>query len=199
MEYCPTNFSAIGQLYPERISGTRSGMWHMLNPSVHRAEVICPEPKRMIRAPVFADSSDRLYSKTKGAHSGESLGILDIILSRDDSEREFESPSQLSFFCGSPPVRSSNPVIHDAKFDKGTAPEASLENSLRGNPMFARVEKAALASSPLGNSHGGKPLVVKMERTSPSCASSVGGKPKVRIEGFASGKSESNCVVPALA
>ncbi|MQM18237.1 hypothetical protein Taro_051226 [Colocasia esculenta] len=223
MEYCPASFSAIGQLYPERISDNRSGIWHMFNRSVHRSEVVCPEPRRISRAPFISDGCNRLFSKTKSVlptHGGENLGILDIILCRDDPEGEYDSSNQMGFFCGSPPVRTSNPLIHDAEFEKETAVEASLGYSLRGNLTLARIEKAAPASSPLRNSHGleasvsrveraaqeplgkfhgGKPLVVKMERASPSCGSSVGGKPKVRIEGFTSGNSDSNCVVPALA
>lgn len=223
MEYCHASFSTLGHVYAERLPEKRSGIWHMLNRSVNRAEVICPEPRRMIRAPFIADGCNRLFSMTKGVlptHTGESFGILDFILCKDDLETEHESPSQMGFFCGSPPVRTSNPVIYDSQFQKQAAQEASPGNHphpLGGNLTLAISEKAAPASpSPVKNSHGSsasradaedspgtspgrKPPVVKMERASPSCGSAAGGNPKVRIEGFASGNSDSHCVVPAMA
>lgn len=91
-----------------------------------------------------------------------------------DSDPEFSS--QVSFFCGSPPARTNNPVIHDIKFAK----------------------QAQSFTSPLINSPGGK-QAGRVERGSPSCGSSFGGSPKMRIEGFVCGSSDKRCVTPALA
>jgi len=80
-----------------------------------------------------------------------------------------DSSSQAGFFCGSPPVRTNNPVIHDPLFGKKT-------------PSF----------SPLGSSFG-KMGAGRVEVGSPSCGAS---SPKVRIEGFACGnKDPTNCAV----
>ncbi|KAG6497523.1 hypothetical protein ZIOFF_045424 [Zingiber officinale] len=94
--------------------------------------------------------------------------ILDL-LNQDEWDND-------GFFCGSPPVRANNPVIHD--------------------PQFV-VQSQSFASS-IGNS----PSVMqagRLERGSPTCGSSVGGSPKVRIEGFACSSPGKHHVAPALA
>ncbi|OEL28566.1 hypothetical protein BAE44_0010412 [Dichanthelium oligosanthes] len=91
--------------------------------------------------------------------------ILDLILSKNDPDVDTDSSSQAGFFCGSPPVRTNNPVIHDPQFGKKT-------------PSF----------SPLGSLNSfGKMGAGRVEVGSPSCGAS---SPKVRIEGFACGNKE---------
>ncbi|RWW08371.1 hypothetical protein BHE74_00010107 [Ensete ventricosum] len=83
----------------------------------------------------------------------------------------------MSFFCGSPPVRTDNPVIHDVQFGK----------------------QAQFLASSRGNSPGMKPAGRVERGGSPTCRSSFEGNPKVRIEGFACGNSKQHRVAPALA
>ena len=88
---------------------------------------------------------------------------------QNDLDADTDSCSQAAFFCGSPPVRTNNPVVHDPMFGEKT-------------PSF----------SPLGSSFG-KKLAGRLELgSSPSCGAS---SPKVRIEGFACGNKESHCAV----
>ncbi|KAG0503329.1 hypothetical protein HPP92_003401 [Vanilla planifolia] len=69
----------------------------------------------------------------------------------------------LPFFCGSPPTRSSNPVVHDARFGED-------------RPVLS------LPSPKLGLTVGGSPL---SPRNSGGCSRKLGVKPAtVRIEGF---------------
>ncbi|AQK79657.1 hypothetical protein ZEAMMB73_Zm00001d035765 [Zea mays] len=89
--------------------------------------------------------------------------IVDLILSKNDPDVDTDSSSQAAFFCGSPPARTNNPVIHDPQFGKKA-------------PSF----------SPLGSSSG-KMAAGRAEVGSPSCRSS---SPKMRIEGFACGNKE---------
>lgn len=100
--------------------------------------------------------------------SDSTCDILDLILSKNDSDGD--SSSQVGFLCGSPPIRADNPVIHDPQFGKRL-------------PSF----------SPLGGSSYGKMPAVRVEVGSPSCG--VSSSPKVRIEGFACGNSETHYAV----
>ncbi|OVA09715.1 hypothetical protein BVC80_9101g253 [Macleaya cordata] len=145
-------------------------------------EVICPEPRRVVRTPYTVDSLERLCCTLKGdpptPRKVPSLDIWSIFLSKDGPDNELDANnSQMGLFCGSPPVRADNPLIHDVQF----------------------VRQASTLASPFGNSHGAMGSSARVERA-PSCGnSSFGGKPLVRIEGFSCGSSKSHCIVPALA
>ncbi|CAA6668046.1 unnamed protein product [Spirodela intermedia] len=184
MEYFPAGFGTFGQLYPESVPRNISSIGHLLNRYVHKTEeVVCPEPRRIIGKPIVPESLNRICSKPRSLlaqQRGEAPEILDIILSSsDDADGDLGSPRQLGFLCGSPPLRTSNPLILDAKFEEVAAPMLS--------PM-------GIAAAQLGGGDS-RLEVVKVERPSPSCK----GKPRVRIEGFAPASSESGCVVTALA
>ncbi|XP_058102796.1 uncharacterized protein LOC131246555 [Magnolia sinica] len=160
-----------------------NGIGHIGNQIVPSAkEVICPAPRRPARVPYTLDGLDRFCYRPKSNLSMQKgdagLEILDIVLSKDDPRDDLDRSNQAGFYCGSPPVRTNNPLVHDMQF---------------GRQMQAQV-----FASPLGNSHGGKPSTSRVERV-PSCGSSFGGTPIVRIEGFACGSSKSQCFVPALA
>ncbi|XP_066317416.1 uncharacterized protein [Miscanthus floridulus] len=152
---------------PER----RSRFWQMDAPPQPRAEVICPQPRRATRLPFAVETVNKASPKTNGAfplyRSDSTADILDLILSKNDSDGD--SSSQVGFLCGSPPVRTNNPVIHDPQFGIRV-------------PSF----------SPLGSSYGKAPTV-RVEVGSPSCG--VSSSPKVRIEGFACGNSETHYAV----
>ncbi|OAY82847.1 hypothetical protein ACMD2_21098 [Ananas comosus] len=178
MEHCPVMRNTISQLTLECMTDRKSRFWQFDAQTMPRVEVICPKPRRASCVPFFMESLSRVSPMpNRGDCTPDDL---DIILSKDDSDSDLDPSSPTDFFSGSPPVRSTNPLIHDAQFLKQT--------------QFTKI------ASPLGNSLGKKPAG-KAEIGSPSCgaASSFGGNPKVRIEGFSCGNSEPHCVVPALA
>ncbi|CAL4964586.1 unnamed protein product [Urochloa decumbens] len=147
----------------EAIPERRSRFWPMDTPPTPRAEVICPQPRRATRPPFAVETVNRASPKTNGAfplyRSDSTSDILDLILSKNDPDGD--SSSQMGFLCGSPPVRTNNPVIHDPLFGKSV-------------PSF----------SPLGSPYCKTPAGI-VEVGSPSCGAS--SSPKVRIEGFACG------------
>ncbi|KAK8452163.1 hypothetical protein SEVIR_5G067100v4 [Setaria viridis] len=136
---------------PER----RSRFWPMDSPPTPRAEVICPQPRRATRIPYAVETVNRASPKANGAfplyRSDSTSDVLDLILSKNDPDGY--SSSQVGFLCGSPPVRTNNPVIHDPLFGERV-------------PSF----------SPLGSSFG-KTLAGRVEVGSPSCG--VSSSPKI--------------------
>ncbi|KAI3878714.1 hypothetical protein MKX03_007176 [Papaver bracteatum] len=154
---------------------------HQLVPG--QAEVLCPQPRRAIRTPYTVDSLERLCCTLRGEsptpRKDPSLDFLSLFFSKDrlEDDLDTDNSSQIGFFCGSPPVRAGNPLVHDVQF----------------------VRQTSTLSSPLGNSFGAKGSSARADRA-PSCGkSSFSGKPVVRVEGFSCGGSKSNCVVSARA
>ncbi|KAJ6800427.1 uncharacterized protein M6B38_389070 [Iris pallida] len=74
-----------------------------------RAPLVCPRPRRIGSGTV---DPIRLH-QWQTSHQADPLSLrpgvelLDIFLSEDSSP---------PFFCGSPPARSANPLIHDVQF-----------------------------------------------------------------------------------
>ncbi|XP_072991407.1 uncharacterized protein [Typha latifolia] len=160
MGSCSLRISGIRHLFAECTCDSRCRSAPPLS------ELVCPEPRRAAIVPMIFDNFSR--SKSKGICSFNKgdlgLDILDIILSKDgEYEGESDSTTEGGFFCGTPPARTSNPIVHDAQFSNQT-------------PSF---------NSPTGNFHIMKPSTA-VERGSPSCASSYGSSPRLRIEGFVS-------------
>ncbi|XP_062230441.1 uncharacterized protein LOC133928229 [Phragmites australis] len=176
MEHYMMRFSAGGGQQLSRVDpmpDRRSRFCQMNAQPVVRIEVICPQPRRASRPPFPIEALNRASPKpNNGAlpvyRADSASDILDLILSKSDPDVDTDSSSQAGFFCGSPPVRTNNPIVHDPQFGKKT-------------PSF----------SPLGSSFGKKAAGI-VEVGSPSCGAS---SPKVRIEGFACGSKEPHCAV----
>ncbi|CAL9173694.1 unnamed protein product [Musa hybrid cultivar] len=168
--------NSTDQIYQDSMYDRKSIFWQVDDQPCPRAEVICPQPRRATRIPYFMHSLNRVNGKPKGLlpiHRVDCASeILDLLLSKDASEGDSDSSSQVGFFCGSPPARTNNPVVRDSEFGK----------------------QSPFLDSPKGISPSMK-QAGRVERGSPTCGSS----PKVRIEGFACSNSESQCIVPAFA
>ncbi|XP_015640108.2 uncharacterized protein [Oryza sativa Japonica Group] len=185
MEHYSTKFSNGGGRLVDPMPDRRSRFWQM---DSQPTELICPMPRRPSpRPPFLSDSINRLYTwmqcipSNKGAEAHQNLCTyghyrcteLTLLLmsstsSSNDPDVDTDSSTQVGFFCGSPPVRANNPIVHDPQFGKNI-------------PSF----------SPLGSSFG-KKSAGRAEVGSPSCGAS---SPKVRIEGFACGNKEPHCAV----
>ncbi|KAJ7561900.1 hypothetical protein O6H91_03G046600 [Diphasiastrum complanatum] len=132
-------------------------------------EVICPKPRRV--AHMLYPCPDvlkiprrpRSHSVSR-ADADPGFEILDIFLSKGGLGESPISACSPPYFCGSPPSRSSNPLIHDVQF---------IHQRFTPSP--------SVLSQPN------------------SCESSRGGKPLVRVEGFAFAGSDSRCSVSARA
>ncbi|KAG0464055.1 hypothetical protein HPP92_020124 [Vanilla planifolia] len=94
----------------------------------------------------FSSMGQLISSKQK---EDSSFQILDIIRNNDDLVGDLDGHSQVSSFCGSPPVRSHNPVVHDAYFTRHAQSFVSCVN----NPCVTTkssdtVDRGALCGSP---------------------------------------------------
>lgn len=99
-----------------------------------------------------------------------------VISFQDDLYFDLETNGEGNFFCGSPPVRVSNPIVHDAEF----------------------VKQSFSLTSQLGKPYSGGGFSPRVEISSP-CASSYSGSPKIRVEGFPSSNSECRSVLSGRA
>lgn len=96
---------------------------------------------------------------------------------QDESEEGLDSSKQTGFFCGSPPVRTNNPVVWDALFVE---------------------ENLSFTSSP-GDIYDETGTPSRGERNSHSCGSSFVAKLESRTEQFARGDAQDcRLVVSAL-
>ncbi|KAJ4798273.1 translocase subunit seca [Rhynchospora pubera] len=166
MEHCSMRLNNFAQTMPRSdfVSDKRSRFWQIEGQSAPKSEVICPQPCRISRVPLFIETLNRsspkpssLLSmcKVDGPHD-----IIDIINNKSDLEFD-DLTGNTGFFCGSPPVRTNNPLVKDAQF---------LNQINSQSPVVL---------SPLGTDLSGKkPTGV------PTFNSTYGSSPKVRIEGF---------------
>ncbi|KAL4302568.1 hypothetical protein GQ457_10G025200 [Hibiscus cannabinus] len=166
---------AIQQL---AIGSSREEMRSSIPMSDRGETVVCPKPRRLgFLNSSFNDHPVRSL-RWQLSHQGELCDskpgseVLDMILTKDVS-------SPPPFFCGSPPSRAANPLVHDARFgdEKITTPFSPIPPPL------------GLSSSPSSGSRKG------------SCVrANFGNKPAVRVEGFdCLDRDSRNCSIPALA
>ncbi|OAY73629.1 hypothetical protein ACMD2_21427 [Ananas comosus] len=172
MESCRLRSSGIGQLFAECATDTRC--WQNGSHSVPRADILCPEPRWATRAPVAVDNLSRFSSKSRCLEPLQKaelgLGILDIILSKNEPEDAFDIDGESPFFSGSPPERTTNPIIRDPNF----------------------VNQSSSTASPIKPSS-------RVHRGSPSCAPAFSTNPIRRIEGFSCNESDNHRIVSARA
>ncbi|KAG0491006.1 hypothetical protein HPP92_007869 [Vanilla planifolia] len=97
----------------------------------HDRPLLFPKPRKLYQA--SAMRSLRFISDTHvdSLDPNPGIDLLDMLFSKE-AGGPVEQEDQLSeFFCGSPPVRSDNPVAHDARFGEadplGPLPVAPAE------------------------------------------------------------------------
>ncbi|KAJ8758513.1 hypothetical protein K2173_000234 [Erythroxylum novogranatense] len=153
--------------------------------------IVCPKPRRFGVLHTADNSHPVRFFRFHLSHQAELCDfkagndLLDVIQTEGGCGRgQLNTPVASSpppFFCGSPPSRVANPLIHDARFgDEKLSPFS---------PVTQNQCSSGLSSSPTSSTRKG------------SCVrSNFGNKPSVRIEGFdCLDRDRRNCSIPALA
>lgn len=174
----------MGPLYSDCMSDTKTRFLKNSSQSFAFVEAICPKPHRAVRVPYFIEDLSKFSPEPKSSllrkRDKTGFEIIGVLLNKEDIEvgGDIDEGNEIGYFCGSPPVRTHNPVIHDAQFTK--------QMNLIAFPVVA-------------NSPGLSNPSARVERGSPICSPTISGSPKIRVEGFTCGKSDPRCVVPTLA
>ncbi|KAE8690781.1 hypothetical protein F3Y22_tig00110893pilonHSYRG00498 [Hibiscus syriacus] len=153
--------------------------------------MVCPKPRRLgFLNSSFNDHPVRSLRR-QFSHQGElcdskpGSDVLDMIFTKGGCGAEESCANVVAaapFFCGSPPSRAANPLIHDARFgdEKTTTPF----------PLLSQIPPPSGLSSP--SSSG--------PRKGSCVRANFGNKPAVRVEGFdCLDRDSRNCSIPALA
>lgn len=162
-----------------------------------RDYLVCPKPRRLgLLNTAFNNNNDpqpprslrwNLSHQAENFDSTAGSDLFDIILSKGGYGGSEQSCTQLAssppFFCGSPPSRVANPLIHDSRF---------------GDEKITPLSPVLLPSSPSSSARKG---VVGGGSNGGCVRPNFGNKPAVRIEGFdCLDRDRRNCSsIPALA
>ncbi|XP_068637772.1 uncharacterized protein [Aristolochia californica] len=150
--------------------------------SDRKESLYCPKPRRLGLSVIDSVRPLRWHLSHQGDLCESKAGneLLDLIISKGGGNGVDHSLTQLAssppFFCGSPPSRAANPLVHDERFGE--------ENP---SPLSPVALSGGLPSSPSTARKG-------------CVRSKFGHKPDVRIEGFdCLDRDRRNCSIPAVA
>lgn len=119
------------------------------------APVFCPKPRRLSNLPIPTTSElDGCRLRPAPFDSKGGAELLDIFLSKG-CEQNNAAASSPPFFTGSPPSRSANPLIRDARF--GEPKLGPIQTNPAGSPMSPTRKGCAPAK------YGFEPAPVRIE------------------------------------
>ncbi|XP_058087359.1 uncharacterized protein LOC131234468 [Magnolia sinica] len=131
-----------------------------------RDSVVCPKPRRLgLLGHAINDPIRPL--RWQLSHQTEQAGteLLDIILtkgSHGSDQMSSQVASSPPYFCGSPPSRAPNPLVHDARFgDEKLTPISSplpIPSGLSSSPSTASSRKGCVRTK-----FGHAPAAVRIE------------------------------------
>ncbi|XP_048528382.1 uncharacterized protein LOC125551689 [Triticum urartu] len=130
-----------------------------------KSPLFCPKPRRPV-APLRCHQSGH-------SDAGAGMDLLDLLLSKGDESNLSAASPQPPLFCGSPPRRASNPVVHDSRFGMDCP-----SSPLPWWPVMSPVTPAPVVVRPTPRP-AGPPM---SPRSSAGCARVF--QPAVRVEGF---------------
>ncbi|TVU49265.1 hypothetical protein EJB05_00569 [Eragrostis curvula] len=113
-----------------------------------KSPLFCPKPRRPV-APL------RCHQSGGFSDAGAGMDLLDLLLSKGEESGLSAASPQPPLFCGSPPRRASNPVVHDSRFGMDCPPMPMPAALPVAAPVAARAyatprPSAAPSMSPRG-------------------------------------------------
>ncbi|KAK3136935.1 hypothetical protein QOZ80_5BG0445310 [Eleusine coracana subsp. coracana] len=99
-----------------------------------KSPLFCPKPRRPV-APL------RCHQSGGFSDAGAGMDLLDLLLSKGEESGLSAASPQPPLFCGSPPRRASNPVVHDSLFGMDVPPMMPV--AVPALPMAAPVASRA--------------------------------------------------------
>ncbi|PKA61451.1 hypothetical protein AXF42_Ash014368 [Apostasia shenzhenica] len=84
--------------------------------------VICPKPRRAFAEAAIHSFRGTSAQPTEHPDLKSANQLLNVLTTMGSDEPIHQSDLPLPFFCGSPPTRSGNPVVHDARFGEAVLP-----------------------------------------------------------------------------
>ncbi|CAM0949091.1 unnamed protein product [Alopecurus aequalis] len=139
-----------------------------------KSPLFCPKPRRPV-APLRCHQS---------GHSDAGMDLLDLLLSKGEESSLSAASPQPPLFCGSPPRRASNPVVHDSRFgmDCPASPMAWWPVMSPDTPVPVVVRPTA-RPAPVVVRPTPRPAPPPMSpRSGAGCARVF--QPAIRVEGF---------------
>ncbi|GLT34036.1 hypothetical protein SLA2020_085820 [Shorea laevis] len=139
----------------------------LLSISDLKGPVICPKPRRVGMLANNPNRSLRCYVSHQAEVCDSTAGaeLLDIILRKEDFVTEqpvTPIASSPPFFCGSPPSRAANPLVHDARFgDERLTPIPSLQ--IPSPSGLSSPSSATRKGGCVRMKYGLKPAAVRVE------------------------------------
>ncbi|CAN6348368.1 unnamed protein product [Urochloa humidicola] len=103
-----------------------------------KSPLFCPKPRRPV-APL------RCHQSGGYSDAGAGVDLLDLLLSKGEESGLTAASPQPPLFCGSPPRRTSNPVVHDSRFGMDYPP---MPVPLPGLPVVAAAPVAVARPIP---------------------------------------------------
>ncbi|KAL9231327.1 hypothetical protein vseg_006567 [Gypsophila vaccaria] len=141
-----------------------------------RAQVICPKPRRVGFLGGNLTMSLRWQRSQQSEINDAKAGaeLLDLIFAKKESHGEDQTSLEIAssppFFCGTPPSRVSNPLVHDAQFgDDNLSPLSTLHLT---SPSTSSSSSSSPSMSPSPMKSGGVRMKFGLK------------PPTVRVEGF---------------
>ncbi|WVZ91146.1 hypothetical protein U9M48_037351 [Paspalum notatum var. saurae] len=114
-----------------------------------KSPLFCPKPRRPV-APL------RCHQSGSGGGFSDAAGmdLLDLLLSKGEETGLSAASPQAPLFCGSPPRRASNPVVHDSRFglDCPALPLPPLQVQV---PAHRPTPRPSVAAAPPMSPRGG--------------------------------------------
>ncbi|KAJ3671790.1 hypothetical protein LUZ60_007869 [Juncus effusus] len=139
-----------------------------------KENIICPKPRRVNPNQLPFDGFSQVFPESNSLDIGDYQSeILDLILTKEENETD------PGFYTGSPPIRTNNPLIHDAIFEQAQQIIASSLSSCSSSNSSASVNSSKII--------GIKKPRIETSGSPTTCAvtSGMSSTPKIRVEGFA--------------